>query len=77
MNNRVYPYTQTLDIYILVNIHLTEARLRFWNLTSWKFHYVLGAGAVEYIICHAEISIAFGEEKKISEVCSMIAVYSI
>ncbi|KAM7511903.1 hypothetical protein LguiB_010778 [Lonicera macranthoides] len=28
----------------------------------------LGAGAVEYIICHAEISIAFGEEKKISEV---------
>ncbi|CAN4108406.1 unnamed protein product [Withania somnifera] len=28
----------------------------------------LGAGAVEYIICHAEISIAFTEESKISEV---------
>ncbi|XP_042059981.1 long chain acyl-CoA synthetase 4-like [Salvia splendens] len=27
----------------------------------------LGAGAVEYIICHAEISIAFVEENKISE----------
>ncbi|XP_020974735.1 long chain acyl-CoA synthetase 5-like isoform X2 [Arachis ipaensis] len=27
----------------------------------------LGAGAVEFIICHAEISIAFVEEKKISE----------
>ncbi|XP_042504095.1 long chain acyl-CoA synthetase 4 [Macadamia integrifolia] len=28
----------------------------------------LGAGAVEYIICHAEISIVFAEEKKIPEV---------
>ncbi|KAK6137094.1 hypothetical protein DH2020_029165 [Rehmannia glutinosa] len=28
----------------------------------------LGAGAVDYIICHAEISIAFVEETKISEV---------
>lgn len=28
----------------------------------------VGAGAVEYIICHAEISIAFVEEKKIPEV---------
>ncbi|KDP25300.1 hypothetical protein JCGZ_20456 [Jatropha curcas] len=27
----------------------------------------LGAGAVEYIICHAEVSIAFVEEKKIRE----------
>ncbi|NP_001310699.1 long chain acyl-CoA synthetase 4 [Ricinus communis] len=27
----------------------------------------LGAGAVEYIICHAEVSIAFVEEKKIPE----------
>ncbi|KAJ9148064.1 hypothetical protein P3X46_030159 [Hevea brasiliensis] len=27
----------------------------------------LGAGAVEYIICHAEVSIAFVEEKKIAE----------
>ncbi|XP_043716866.1 long chain acyl-CoA synthetase 4-like [Telopea speciosissima] len=27
----------------------------------------LGAGAVEYIICHAEVSIAFAEEKKIPE----------
>lgn len=29
---------------------------------------VSGAGAVEYIICHAEISIVFVEETKISEV---------
>ncbi|KAK1320622.1 Long chain acyl-CoA synthetase 4 [Acorus calamus] len=28
----------------------------------------LGAGAVEFIICHAEVSIAFVEEKKIAEV---------
>ncbi|KAK6116996.1 hypothetical protein DH2020_049240 [Rehmannia glutinosa] len=28
----------------------------------------LGAGAIEYIICHAEIALAFVEEKKISEV---------
>ncbi|KAK7318109.1 hypothetical protein RJT34_02807 [Clitoria ternatea] len=28
----------------------------------------LGAGAVEFIICHAEVSIAFVEEKKISEI---------
>ncbi|XLS97054.1 hypothetical protein HN51_039789 [Arachis hypogaea] len=28
----------------------------------------LGAGAIEFIICHAEISIAFVEEKKIPDV---------
>ena len=28
----------------------------------------LGAGAVEFIICHAEVTIAFVEEKKIPEV---------
>ncbi|CAI9101131.1 OLC1v1038389C1 [Oldenlandia corymbosa var. corymbosa] len=28
----------------------------------------LGAGAIEYIICHAEVSIAFVEETKVSEV---------
>lgn len=28
----------------------------------------LGAGAVEFIICHAEVPLAFVEEKKISEV---------
>lgn len=27
----------------------------------------LGAGAIEFIICHAEVSLAFSEEKKISE----------
>lgn len=32
---------------------------------------VLGAGAVEYIICHAEISVAFAEETKVSEVSSI------
>lgn len=30
--------------------------------------FCLGAGAVEFIICHAEIQIAFVEEKKIAEV---------
>lgn len=29
---------------------------------------ISGAGAVEYIVCHAEISVAFAEESKISEV---------
>ena len=31
----------------------------------------LGAGAIEFILCHAEVEIAFVEEKKIGEVhCS-------
>lgn len=29
---------------------------------------LIGAGAIEFIICHAEVSIAFVEEKKLSEV---------
>lgn len=33
---------------------------------------VLGAGAVEYIISHAEISIVFVEENKLSEVMSLL-----
>lgn len=28
----------------------------------------VGAGAVEFILCHAEVQIAFAEEKKIGEV---------
>jgi len=28
----------------------------------------LGAGAVEFVICHAEVEIVFVEEKKIGEV---------
>ena len=28
----------------------------------------LGASAVEFVICHAEVSIVFSEEKKITEV---------
>jgi long-chain acyl-CoA synthetase len=28
----------------------------------------LGAGAVEFILCHAEVEIAFTEEKKIEQV---------
>ena len=28
----------------------------------------VGADAVEFVICHAEVSIVFAEEKKISEV---------
>ncbi|MQK22155.1 hypothetical protein EI013_27705, partial [Escherichia coli] len=31
------------------------------------FYDTLGAGAVEFIICHAEVSIAFAEEKKMPE----------
>lgn len=30
--------------------------------------FLVGAGAIEFIICHAEVSLAFSEEKKISEV---------
>ncbi|KAL6578750.1 Long chain acyl-CoA synthetase 4 [Orobanche minor] len=33
----------------------------------------LGAGAIEYIICHAEITLAFVEEKKISEVVKTLS----
>jgi predicted peroxiredoxin len=31
----------------------------------------IGAGAIEFILCHAEVEIAFVEEKKIAEVCSV------
>lgn len=34
----------------------------------------LGAGAVEFVICHAEVSIVFSEEKKISEVNIFLCV---
>jgi hypothetical protein len=29
----------------------------------------VGAGAIEFILCHAEVEIAFAEEKKVDEVC--------
>ena len=29
----------------------------------------VGAGAIEFILCHAEVEIAFAEEKKVAEVC--------
>lgn len=32
------------------------------------FSLALGAGAVEFVICHAEVQIVFAEEKKIGEV---------
>lgn len=35
----------------------------------------LGAGAIEFIICHAEVALAFVEEKKISEVQLFIKEY--
>lgn len=34
----------------------------------WSIIMASGAGAVEYIICHAEVSVAFAEETKIFEV---------
>lgn len=36
---------------------------------------VLGAGAVEFVLCHAEVQIAFVEEKKIGEVYSFTGMY--
>ncbi|KAF3779723.1 Long chain acyl-CoA synthetase 4, partial [Nymphaea thermarum] len=33
----------------------------------------LGAGAVEFIVCHAEVSIAFVEEKKIAEMLKILS----
>ncbi|MBA0768788.1 hypothetical protein Gotri_017568, partial [Gossypium trilobum] len=38
------------------------------GLSCVPLYDTLGAGAVEFIICHAEVSIAFVEEKKIAEV---------
>ena len=32
------------------------------------FERIIGAGAIEFVINHAEVSIAFAEEKKIPEV---------
>lgn len=33
---------------------------------------VVGAGAVEFVLCHAEVQIAFVEEKKIGEVAPLL-----
>jgi len=33
-----------------------------------------GAGAVEFIICHAEIQVVFVEEKKIAEVGAVCTI---
>jgi len=35
----------------------------------------VGAGAVEFVLCHAEVQIAFVEEKKIGEVCSLTVAF--
>ena len=35
----------------------------------------VGAGAVEFVLCHAEVQIAFVEEKKIGEVCSFTVAF--
>ncbi|XP_057531323.1 long chain acyl-CoA synthetase 4-like [Amaranthus tricolor] len=43
------------------------------GLYSVPLYDSLGAGAVEYIICHAEVSIAFVEENKISEVLKTLS----
>lgn len=41
---------------------------QFVVFLSYPFGPVSGAGAVEFIICHSEVSIAFVEEKKLDEV---------
>jgi long-chain acyl-CoA synthetase len=35
----------------------------------------VGAGAVEFVLCHAEVQIAFVEEKKVGEVCFFIGAF--
>ena len=35
----------------------------------------VGAGAIEFILCHAEVEIAFAEEKKVDEVCFFIIAH--
>jgi long-chain acyl-CoA synthetase len=35
----------------------------------------VGAGAVEFVLCHAEVQIAFVEEKKIGEVFSFTVTF--
>jgi len=35
----------------------------------------VGAGAVEFVLSHAEVQIAFVEEKKIGEVCSVTVTF--
>ena len=35
----------------------------------------VGAGAVEFVLCHAEVQIAFVEEKKIGEVCFVTVTF--
>lgn len=45
-----------------------QYRTHVMYFSCYLFH--VGAGAVEFIICHAEVKIAFVEEKKIPEVIS-------
>ncbi|CAN1178501.1 Long chain acyl-CoA synthetase 5 [Linum perenne] len=58
MNETVVEPNKLLAIDIACNAH---------GLYCVPLYDTLGAGAVEYILCHSEISIAFAEEKKIPE----------
>jgi len=56
-----------LGEYLVVQIFIFQIELIF--IICFDTHsYDIGAGAIEFIICHAEVSIAFAEEKKIPEV---------
>lgn len=62
------------DVYLKPHLKLWSKKLGIDkgcdSCASSYYHYffIVGAGAVEFIICHAEVSIAFVEEKKIAEV---------
>ena len=53
----------------LFHICSTSKQIELIFIICFDTHsYDIGAGAIEFIICHSEISIAFAEEKKIPEV---------
>lgn len=57
-----------------VIVYLSVLSSIFGLLLPCFFLYI-GAGAVEFIICHAEVKIAFVEAKKIPEVINHVCLY--
>nr|XP_029149805.1 long chain acyl-CoA synthetase 5-like isoform X2 [Arachis hypogaea] len=59
--------TESWKLYPQLWLRARNEMRYLWCQLPWVDNKHGGAGAVEFIICHAEISIAFVEEKKIPE----------
>lgn len=63
------PLYDTLGIQFSLQFHyITMHSVPLYLLSFDNFLDMLGANAVEFVMCHAEVTIVFVEEKKIPEV---------